>query len=394
MKILWFCPYPVSNLFPTPVRNNKFKGEHPATWIVNLLEATKLEYPTIKLHVATINPWVNHSFSICKNGVIYHVCKSGIKLPFGKNWPTFKHLIQTEFKVHRRALIRVADEVNPDLIHAHGTEAAYALAALDTKIPVVISLQGLMHKLSEAFPGDPYFRMRIPMERKVLERGHHIICKTPFAREFMEERFPGKKMYDLENPMNEAFFEVPQKEKMGKRLLFVGAVVKAKGIEELLQVMDRQPEWSLSIVGHVNDAYQDQLRSRFQSLGNVNWAGTLSSVQIAVLMERHDALVLPSYMDTSPNVVSEAMCASMPVVATRVGGIPNMVSDGETGFLVESQNVDALDEGLVALFSDPARALEMGRKGREEAKKRFAPKIAARKVIRIYQRILESESEC
>jgi glycosyltransferase involved in cell wall biosynthesis len=259
---------------------------------------------------------------------------------------------------------------------------------MDSGLPYVVSIQGLMHKLTEAFPCDPYFSLRIPMERTVLERGTHFVVKTPFARAFMEEHFPGKKLHDLENPMHEAFFDVPQKKEMGHRLIFVGAVMRTKGIEELLAVMDRHPDWFLSIVGGGVGSYVESLKKKDAQLLNVAWKGMLSSEAIAELMQEHDALVLPSYMDTSPNVVSEAMCAGLPVVATRVGGIPDMVSDGRTGFLVEAKSVTSLDEGLQKLFLNPQKALQMGVEGRKEGHRRFAPELAAKKVFEIYRSVL------
>ena len=84
-----------------------------------------------------------------------------------------------------------------------------------------------------------------------------------------------------------------------------------------------------------------------------------------------DALVLPSANEGTPVSVIEALAGGRPVVATRVGGVPDVVRDGVDGFLVEPGDIDALAERLGRLAADPALAARMGEAGRARVLERY-----------------------
>ena len=90
-------------------------------------------------------------------------------------------------------------------------------------------------------------------------------------------------------------------------------------------------------------------------------------------MGKASLLVLPSYIDNSPNVVSEAIVAGVPVVATRVGGIPWMIEDG-----------------VIGILNDRNLRKNLGKAGRLEATKRFYPETVAQRVIEACEHILTS----
>ena len=85
------------------------------------------------------------------------------------------------------------------------------------------------------------------------------------------------------------------------------------------------------------------------------------------------AVVMFSREETAPTIIAQAMAAGKPVVASRVGGIPEMVSDGVSGFLVEPEDEDALAERMQRLLEDQDLCLGMGLRGHDLALERFAP---------------------
>ncbi len=93
---------------------------------------------------------------------------------------------------------------------------------------------------------------------------------------------------------------------------------------------------------------------------------------VPAILARCDVAVLPSLHEGLPNVVLEAMAAGLPVVATRVGGVPEAVLDGVTGRLVESGAPDALADALIAVLRDPGTGQAMGRAGRERVVREFS----------------------
>ena len=101
-----------------------------------------------------------------------------------------------------------------------------------------------------------------------------------------------------------------------------------------------------------------------------------------------DALVLPSGNEGTPVSVIEALAAERPVVATRVGGVPDVVSDGEDGFLVEAGETDELADRLAQLARDPGLRARMGKQGRERVLPRYAVDRLVDDVDELYSSLL------
>jgi len=107
---------------------------------------------------------------------------------------------------------------------------------------------------------------------------------------------------------------------------------------------------------------------------------------VSELMRAFDAFALPSLGEGISNTILEAMASGLPVVATAVGGNPELVSDGVTGHIVTSDDVKALATSLVALARDPARAAALGAAGRADVERRFSLQA----MVGAYQRVYEN----
>ncbi|WP_336338318.1 glycosyltransferase family 4 protein [Haloarcula brevis] len=150
-----------------------------------------------------------------------------------------------------------------------------------------------------------------------------------------------------------------------KLLLYVGRFEKEKGVRELaaaLEGLDRT-DVSVAAVGHGGALrwwFLDRL-GELRHPAHAYWE--LDPVAVRRLQVAADLLVLPSYFEARPTVIYEAMAAETPVLASNVGGIPEMVVDGETGVLVPPADAAALTEALDHLLDDPDRLREMGAAG-------------------------------
>ncbi len=111
---------------------------------------------------------------------------------------------------------------------------------------------------------------------------------------------------------------------------------------------------------------------------------------IPQLLAMVDLAVLPSLEEGFPNVVLEAMAAGKPVVATRVGGIPEAVVHGETGFLIPPGDSRALVDAIVELLSDPDRAVKMGAAGRKRVVREFPLDRMVHQMEQIYQELVQA----
>ncbi len=164
-------------------------------------------------------------------------------------------------------------------------------------------------------------------------------------------------------------------------------------VEAMARVLPCLPDARALVVGQPVPGDPDepnaiQRRIRESNLdGRLILAGFRADVQ--ALMRRLAVFCLTSTNEGMPNVVLEAMAAGVPVVATRVGGVPELVEDGVAGFLVESGDVEAFASRVLHLLSNPDAAKEMGLRGRERVKRDFSCDCAAQALARLYRAELD-----
>ncbi len=170
--------------------------------------------------------------------------------------------------------------------------------------------------------------------------------------------------------------------KVPGRLLFVGRLRVRKGVEVLLHALRdlarNHPEVQLRIVG--DGEHRSRLEALAGDLGlgeRVEFRGACPPSEIPRWMGTAQALVVPSIYEGMPLVILEAMAAGLPVVASRVSGIPEVVGHGETGWLVPPEDVRALAEALTEVLEDPREAHRRGEVARRTVETAATPEEAA-----------------
>jgi glycosyltransferase involved in cell wall biosynthesis len=164
-------------------------------------------------------------------------------------------------------------------------------------------------------------------------------------------------------------------------ILYAGVLIPRKGVHHLIRafakVAPKFPEVRLEIVGrNENPDYAKELSREVVRLGldgRVSFVGEVSQVELAKRMRRACVFVLPSYSEGLPRVVFEAMATGVPVIATAVSGIPEVIQDKVTGFLVPPGDEEALAERLCWVLKHPQEAEAIGRRAREFARSFFSP---------------------
>ena len=167
-----------------------------------------------------------------------------------------------------------------------------------------------------------------------------------------------------------------------KFLLFVGRLRIRKGVEVLLEavhgLVEKGRAANLVIAGDGEHRAALEARAAALALGaRVRFLGRTSAADVRALMSRAAALVVPSTYEGMPLVVLEAMASGLPVIASRVSGIPEVVLDGETGWLVPKENPPELAAAIDALTSNPNEALRRGSSGRARVEACYRPRHAA-----------------
>jgi glycosyltransferase involved in cell wall biosynthesis len=179
------------------------------------------------------------------------------------------------------------------------------------------------------------------------------------------------------------------------RLAAVGRLIPIKGLDTLLRAVaaarTEVPGLTLELAGAGPE--EDELRGLADSLGLDDAVCFLGPVSpIAPVYERALAVVVPSRGEGFGMVALEAMERGRAVVASRVGGLPELVVAGETGFLVPPDDLEALRAAIAMAASDPARTAELGAAGRRRALEHFPEERPAERLDAIYRRALERRS--
>jgi glycosyltransferase involved in cell wall biosynthesis len=236
-------------------------------------------------------------------------------------------------------------------------------------------------------------RVDYPADRTIVVHGGVDLCRFQIAS---PELSPSERLKWGINPGETA-------------ILYPGAVVPEKGLVELLCALHRlrstEPElaWRLLIAGDAElwrtiesadgarpgpDAYTARARELSRGLP-VSWLGVVPEQAMPGLYAAVDLVTCPSvWEDPFPTVNLEAMAAGKPVVASRVGGVPEAVDDGITGVLVEPGDDVALAAALSALIADPVRRRQLGEAGRARSG-RFTSAAAAARLDELYQEALQ-----
>jgi glycosyltransferase involved in cell wall biosynthesis len=188
--------------------------------------------------------------------------------------------------------------------------------------------------------------------------------------------------------------------------LSVGRIEAYKGFGEVLQALARLHEggalparWRWVVVGE--GGVRDALERRLLALGiasraagrtppheHVRFLGRVGDELLHALYERADVFVHATRYEGSSLVTLEAMAHGLAVVATRAGGIPDKVVDGETGRLVEPRDVEGLAAALADLTDDAARRTAMGERARARVGERFAWPAIADRTLALYEELL------
>lgn len=209
------------------------------------------------------------------------------------------------------------------------------------------------------------------MEQSTLNRANGISSPSNFLANYIRQACRVSQPIEIiPYPIDAAQFAPGACKDDPPTILFVGRVEKRKGADVLLNaiplVRQKFPDCNFVFAGSVSEEWRNSPLLVGEGAG-VRSLGVRPRAELVTWYQRAAIFVAPSLWDNSPNTVYEAMSCGTPVIASRVGGIPELVDDGVTGLLVPPRDANALADALIDLLRDPARRAEMGRRGREKA---------------------------
>ena len=180
----------------------------------------------------------------------------------------------------------------------------------------------------------------------------------------------------------------------------MGRVRPQKGVGEfvdaMIRILPERPDWTAVIIGEVTEeyrSYEQQLRTKIKGAGlenRVHFTGYLDDPEdIPGWYRSLSVVVCASRKEGFGLTCLEAMASGCPVVATRAGAWPQIVSDGEDGYVVPCEDTDALSEAIMKITQDPERVYEMGLKANDKVNRQYRIQNEAAGIQRVYDELFD-----
>lgn len=358
MRVLWFSINPSCYV-------EKFKGDIGRSWIASLEKIVK-QNKDIQLGVAfeynsnqfkeTIDDTDYYPIAVCENR-------------FDRLSKEFT--IEIEERKIIPECIKIVNDFKPDIIQCFGSEWCYALIAEFVNIPVVIHMQGSMPSYYNALypPGYSGIKrflfeasrlnlknlvrslfekkkasQRMEREFRILQLNKYFLGRTDWDKSIVKLLSHDSKYHVCNEALRDEFYETNEtwevKNSDTVTLCTTGSGSLWKGLDVILKtayILKNRTSfkfrWKI-IGGIVNKDYIEFMESKRFAEHNIEFTGVLGAAQLRRELLNSNLYVHPAYIDNSPNALCEAMILGLPCIASFVGGVPSLISDGVNGLLV------------------------------------------------------------
>jgi glycosyltransferase involved in cell wall biosynthesis len=295
-----------------------------------------------------------------------------------------------------RTARRMVRELQPDIVHGQGADR-HGYIATRIGATSVVTIHGLWHvEARMTAQGRPQGLLRAwlieNMVSAVLHRARVVISISGYDLSMLRAMIRGQTV-SICNPVPDIYFANYSPQVESTRILYGGLVIPRKNLDGLFRafakVQQAVPAAQLVVAGPTPDpSYLQAVTELARSLrveDKITFTGLLSSAQLIEEMRACCAVVLFSHQETSPTILGQALAMGRPIVSSRVGGVEEMILDGETGYVIEPGDESALAERLVTLLHSPELCTRMGERGHEFARSRYEPSIVARQTVAAYR---------
>jgi glycosyltransferase involved in cell wall biosynthesis len=346
----------------------------------------------VKLSIVV--PWSQTNENKVEDWEGYRVYRLAQKKP----WSVLPTVLYNEI-YGRRQIQNFIRSLNIDLIHYEG----YLSWMAKSSIPSILTIHGIaeLDALWSSKGICKYLKWFIYKLTEGLPRRtvSYLIAINKYVYDFMPSRNKIKKTWLIENPVAHSYFQREWNYEPG-RIFNCAKVISRKNTLGLLkafsQVVEKYPKANLRIGGGWDDSEYLNLCQEYVAKkklkDKVVFLGNLSILEVQEELTKANCFVLPSFQETAPLAIEEAMAAGVPVVASRLCGIPHMIIEGETGFLIDPKKIETISSALLKILFSEKKARLMSLRAKEEALKRFRCDEVVEKTLKAYEEILDKST--
>ena len=341
------------------------------------------------LHIVTIEKHIAETSIENHEGLTVH------RLPRSR-WPM---ILDAIVGPSVRILNRYLRQLEPTVVHYHET---WGFSAPKCGFPAVFTVHGF-DSLNLPTEKAPFWRTRSKLwdwsESIGLRKQKYIISIAPYVHHAISTK-TNAKISDIWNSLNPLAYSVRRKEKRGS-LLFLGWLNPRKNplviVKAAAKLIKKHPDLKVRLCGEASvPHYFKELQDAISDFGLtkcVEMPGRLNQSAVRKELSTAALLVLPSFQENAPMVIAEAMAAGIPIVASNLCGIPDMVEDGKSGLLLnDPTDADELVNTLDQLLSNDELRHCQGESAKYRAEQLFHPTSVASQTIEIYKQAVSAYS--
>jgi glycosyltransferase involved in cell wall biosynthesis len=296
-----------------------------------------------------------------------------------------------------RAVRRKLRELQPDIVHGQGTERDCAVTAVFSGYPNVLTIHGNMRRVAKVNRARPfsYAWLNAHLETWTIPRSDGVVCITHYTQEAI--RNLARQTWVVPNAVDSRYLAAKPARESPPLILCVGYISHLKNQVPFIRALDelaaRRP-LRVVFLGHTTpgEPAGDEFKAIIQSRPWCEHPGFADRDALRGWLERASVLALPSLEDNCPMTVLEAMAAGTPVLAAKVGGLPDLVEDGVSGVFCDPLDPSSMRAGLARVLDDPALADAIAATARTQAMARFQPTVIARRHVEVYREVLHGRS--
>ena len=296
-----------------------------------------------------------------------------------------------------RAVRNELKKIQPDIVHSQGTERDCAISAVFQNSPKILTIHGNIRAITKLHRHSPlsFWGIQSQLEAFCLPRFAGVICISKYTQQQVSDL--ANKTWLLPNATENLFFESRPTAvdfSTPPLVLVVANVDRRKNQNELIRALDPlagRLRFAVKFYGRCGeDSYGKEFRSLLETRPWCSWGGMISRENLRSEFARATVLFLPTREDNCPMVVLEAQASGVPVIASNVGGVPDLVEDGVTGLLTNPELPSTMPIALEKILTDTALAARLAEGGRKQALARFHPNVIAARHVEIYREVLSA----